>query len=431
MEAQVSLFFSHIEVEALSLTASEEQHLQQQSIDHQHPGTILHDFQVLLDFLTPNGTTVNGAHNFLSMKSLAELNQRFSHPIASTLKRPQQNSFPYIHGLHLLLRTSGLTLVQAKGKKQQLVLDDAVLNAWHQLNLTEQYFNLLETWLLWSNDASLGDYQDPLGTFHRFTHFWSRIPEEGWGFANSMEQDAKLHYIKPHHAALLHLFGFITTQPGPAGKSWRIASLKKTPFGIAMMKVLTQALMEHSERFQSQTPFDFTYGSLQPVFQSYFPQWQQNLVIPGGEFEESIYVFKVCVLKVWRRIAIPNTLTLDDLSEAILDAFNFDRDHLYQFSYTDRFGECQTVIHPAINRPPHTNEILIGDLPLVPGNIMTYLYDFGDRWEFQVELENMEPPDPELSQPQVLATQGESPQQYWDENSWDGEWDAGDWNGYD
>ncbi len=61
---------------------------------------------------------------------------------------------------------------------------------------------------------------------------------------------------------------------------------------------------------------------------------------------------------------------------------------------------------------------------------MTYLYDFGDRWKFQVELEKMEPPNPQLSKPQILATQGETPQQYWDENSWDGEWDAGDWNEY-
>ncbi len=137
MNARLSPFFSHTDVDALSLTASEVQHLQQQSIDHQHPGNILHDFQVLLDFLTPNGTNVSSAHNFLPMKSLADLNQRFSHPLAITLKRPQQKSFPYIHGLYLLLRTSGLTLVQAKGKKQQLVLDEVVLNAWHQLNLTD------------------------------------------------------------------------------------------------------------------------------------------------------------------------------------------------------------------------------------------------------------------------------------------------------
>ncbi|EKV03367.1 Plasmid pRiA4b ORF-3-like protein [Leptolyngbya sp. PCC 7375] len=431
MDARFNLFFSHIDVDALSLTASEVQHLKQQSIDHQYPGTILHDFQVLLDFLTPNGTNVSSANNFLPMKSLAELNQRVSHPIAITLKRPQQKSFPYIHGLYLLLRTSGLTLVQAKGKKQRLVLDDVVLNAWHQLNLTEQYFNLLEAWLLWSNDAALGDYQDPLGTFHRCTHFWSRIPEEGLVFANLTEQDTWLYHIKPHHAALLDLFGFITTQPGPVEKSWRIASLKKKPFGTAMMKVLVQAFIEHSDRFQSQTQFDFSYGALQPVFQDYFPQWQQNLVIPGGEFEESVYIFKVSILKVWRRIAIPNTLTLDNLSETILDAFNFDRDHLYQFSHKDRFGVLQTVIHPEINRPPHTNETLIGDLPLAPGASMTYLYDFGDRWKFQVQFEKMAPSDPKLGQPQVLATQGEAPQQYWDENSWDGEWDAGDWNDYD
>jgi hypothetical protein len=129
-----------------SLTEEYQQLLQQLSIDDNSPGTILRDFQTLLDFLHPNGTEVSGIHNLFPLKSLPELNSRLSHPIETNLKRPQQKSYPYINGLYLLLRASGLSQVKHLGKKQTLVLDETVLQSWTKLNPTERYFTLLEAW---------------------------------------------------------------------------------------------------------------------------------------------------------------------------------------------------------------------------------------------------------------------------------------------
>jgi len=55
--------------------------------------------------------------------------------------------------------------------------------------------------------------------------------------------------------------------------------------------------------------------------------------------------------------------------------------------------------------------VLIGDVPLRVGQTMTYLFDFGDRWEFDVALERV---DPELmiEEPVVLEGHGEPPAQY-------------------
>jgi hypothetical protein len=61
--------------------------------------------------------------------------------------------------------------------------------------------------------------------------------------------------------------------------------------------------------------------------------------------------------------------------------------------------------------PPAT-EIRIGELPLKPGGKMTYLYDFGDRWEFDVTLERIDPPDPKIKKPAVVEKQGKAPKQY-------------------
>lgn len=97
------------------------------------------------------------------------------------------------------------------------------------------------------------------------------------------------------------------------------------------------------------------FGELQTHFKLFFPEWKNNLVI-SSEFTEGIYVFKVSLAKAWRRIAIPAQLELDWLSDSILDAFDFDNDHLYEFRYKDRFGRSGQVSHPDCEESPFQNE---------------------------------------------------------------------------
>ena len=51
---------------------------------------------------------------------------------------------------------------------------------------------------------------------------------------------------------------------------------------------------------------------------------------------QPIFVFKVALAgrkSIWRRIALRGNQTLDDLHEAIYDAFDRDDEHLYSFSF--------------------------------------------------------------------------------------------------
>ncbi len=44
---------------------------------------------------------------------------------------------------------------------------------------------------------------------------------------------------------------------------------------------------------------------------------------------------------------------------------------------------------------------------------MTYTFDFGDNWEFDVKLERVEPaPGKKAKLPRVLETHGKAPEQY-------------------
>ena len=112
------------------------------------------------------------------------------------------------------------------------------------------------------------------------------------------------------------------------------------------------------------------------------------------------------------RIAIPANDTLDELASAILDAVEFDHDHLHMFTYQNRFGVTERINHPYRDEGPWTSEVRVGETPLRVGQAMTFVFDFGDWWEFEVALECVDP-DMALKEPTVLEAEGESPDQYW------------------
>jgi hypothetical protein len=88
------------------------------------------------------------ASRLLAIQLLPEINAHMTHPLQLKLKRPLQKSYPHINGLYLLLRASGMTHVVGTQKKPLLAIDREIYRLWGNLNCTEQYCFLLETWLL-------------------------------------------------------------------------------------------------------------------------------------------------------------------------------------------------------------------------------------------------------------------------------------------
>lgn len=410
-----------------TLAESERQLLQQQTIDKNPPGTILQDFQTLLDFLNPQGIEVSGVNNVLPMKQLRTINDLLSHPIDMGLKRPVQKSYPYIHGLYWLLRASGITTVKSKGKKPILAIDQAVLESWNRLNPTDRYFNLLEAWMIFGTEEMLGERGGLMfNNLDQCLHFLKNLPSEGQNFADSKNSDPLKYWPGLHNLALLHLFGIIsvTSAKMKEGKGWQVGTVKPTPFGMALLQLLWITFCQNEFFTEAQERLNPILGQLQPAFQEFFPEWQQNLVIPGAtEFRDELYIFKVSLGKIWRRIAIPGKLTLNYLAYAILDSVEFCCDHLYQFTYKNRFGRITNIHHPSLDEPPFVDQVSVGDLPLEPGANMIYIFDFGDWWEFNVQLEEIKPLDGNMEQPKVLKKSGKSPQQYPDWDEWEEEED--------
>ena len=122
---------------------------------------------------------------------------------------------------------------------------------------------------------------------------------------------------------------------------------------------------------------------------------------------------------MWRHIAIDGEQTLDELAAAIIDSVEFNSDHLYDFSDRNFYGTVETIRHPFMEEAPGTSKAQVGQISLRIGQLMTFLFDFGDQWEFDALLEAVEP-DQVIKTALILETQGDSPEQYpdsdWDDN---------------
>ncbi|GAB4459490.1 MAG: hypothetical protein Kow0031_39470 [Anaerolineae bacterium] len=353
------------------------------------------------------------------------LNRRLSRTLQLGLKRPQQKSYPHINGLYLLLRATGLGRFDPTAASPRLQLDTNLLVSWAGLSPTEQYLTLLETWLLRGRLEIIGEDRGS---------FWSTMPLTGWaslynkipavglviGPENKRVEESLRYQPGLTNLALLELFGLVRIKDGPPlpGAGWHIQQIERTLTGEAWLACLLQLMTDQFDELAAyDDPSEIRFGIWQPALRPWFPNWRRTLTFPEPEFQEGLFILKVSLGReeMWRRLAVPAQLSLDELAGAILTAINFDFDHLYRFTYANRFGAIKTVECPDISEYPEeplTTSVRLGDLPLQVGQTMTFTYDFCDWWKFEIRLEEIRPADPRPRQVELLARHGASPRQY-------------------
>ena len=131
------------------------------------------------------------------------------------------------------------------------------------------------------------------------------------------------------------------------------------------------------------------------------------------------YVISVSLRKgCYRHIRIDADNALGQLSEAILNAFGFDDDHMHVF-FMDNHVWSQDASACYWSDPddemgnnvnPGTYEITLRNLGLEEGQKFLYLFDFGDEWRFACRV--MKKLDEHTKVPQIVRSVGSAPEQY-------------------
>ena len=144
------------------------------------------------------------------------------------------------------------------------------------------------------------------------------------------------------------------------------------------------------------------------------------------------YLFRVMMegidkRKLWREIAVPDSASLYELAQAILDAFGFAFDHCFGFysnakgkSYYDSdrmyelFVDLKEEGGDVIDSPGAigTKRTPVSDVWKEPKDEMRFLFDYGDEWHFLVRLKEVNEYQAKKQYPVLVAEKGEAPEQY-------------------
>jgi yecA family protein len=114
----------------------------------------------------------------------------------------------------------------------------------------------------------------------------------------------------------------------------------------------------------------------------------------------STYQLKVTLSRskppIWRRFLVPDTMDLESLHHTLQIVMGWGEYHLHEFIHgKQRYGIPDEEFDDSTI---DEFDITIGELLKSEGEVLTYLYDFGDGWEHEVLLEKIRPfrPDAEL-----------------------------------
>ena len=112
--------------------------------------------------------------------------------------------------------------------------------------------------------------------------------------------------------------------------------------------------------------------------------------------------------KVWRRVLVPETITLVKLHAVIQAVFGWSGGHLHEFNVGDeRFGTPDPEYdEPGSVRSERTTRLANA---LGSARTMNYVYDFGDNWHHRIKVERTLIPDPQLKLPLCVAGANATP----------------------
>lgn len=133
--------------------------------------------------------------------------------------------------------------------------------------------------------------------------------------------------------------------------------------------------------------------------------------------------------RIYRDIELPENTNLYSVAKAILDAFEFNFDHLFGFGnkpgyyhsniqYELKTEDDLYALLGEENTRGDVKKTTIAEVPFFTQtkDKMYFLFDFGDDWSFEIELRDFQEVKKDKEYPVILKVNGEAPEQYpeWD-----------------
>jgi hypothetical protein len=132
--------------------------------------------------------------------------------------------------------------------------------------------------------------------------------------------------------------------------------------------------------------------------------------LPAGDGHGLVYQLKITLRgvskpPVWRRVLVGADITLRDLHDVVQRAMGWEDDHLHVFSTGHQdYGSQAAGAGFASDKKAQLSKVLTH-----PKQSLRYTYDFGDDWEHDIVLEEIQTSAPGQTYPTCLAGRGACP----------------------
>jgi len=431
------------------------------------PTPIVRDFDWFLDAAAQPTAFLTKAKRTLDRASLHAANAKMLTFQSEAHPRMDQEYYALLNLFQRICMSARLHVPGiARGKLR--MQPTASLTLFRALSPAERYLALLEAmWVEcdWEELRSKHSWTPTL-SFGELPKLLARAPAGNEVRARERPRtprDKRLSAVfrMPDAVRILSFFGFLTCTA--ARESMRaayykgeteIASFTLSPLGKAFLPVLAaerpyedwnQPLLQGGDEVAF-SPLGFLFGDEEepeeepsdagelsaeegdetppePFYQPFCHLLPEGAVTRGlprvrGELKDQTFVFRVSLARSWhcsdaisRTIAMSSEHTLDHLHRAIQHALRFDNDHLYAFYMDGKRHSRHAYNDPRGGEGPLADEAPVGLLDLYPHQRILYMFDFGDSWEFDVELLEVRD-EHHKGWPKVIAETGEAPQQY-------------------
>jgi hypothetical protein len=142
------------------------------------------------------------------------------------------------------------------------------------------------------------------------------------------------------------------------------------------------------------------------------------------------YRLKVSIIgspRLYRLFDVSSNATLEELHEAIFNAFDRYDPHLYSFFMTRKDTKNIRAIYdaPEITHPQNVEDFMgfgpakpsaaqtrVGDLDLAEKEVFHYLFDFGDDWWHRIRVESVTEVPGKGQYVNLVKAVGKAPDQY-------------------
>ena len=144
--------------------------------------------------------------------------------------------------------------------------------------------------------------------------------------------------------------------------------------------------------------------------------------------DAAVYAFRASLGRASCTVELTASQSLDELASAIIKAFGWDRDHLYEFALTGDLRDRRYVLPAESDEPmwrelgsegrdrtshPSSMDLPLGALGLTKGHPMIFRYDFGDNHQFNVVVAAIYPKQaPRTKYPRIVTRPVKLPDQY-------------------